>query len=811
MKHLSSYFLSIGLLLTAGHDAMAQQISRDDAADIARSWYAGRNGHSVKRSAGSNDGIRLAHAVRSSEDDAENVYVFNAPESGFVIVAGDDRVETPILGFCDAGEFDADMMPDGLKWLIGEYSHQIDVIRKNMDGTDRKRKPKTEKDPNGYHMEFQDVTDINDGGPLIKTFWVQDQPYNWVIKEKIGGIYADKTVPATGCAATALAQILNYWQWPKKGTGSHTYTDYNGLHSDPTNGTEITSNFAEHEYKWQHMRIEYEGTYDDDASADYGADGKYNTDEGNAVAQLMYDCGVSINMRYGSNKTGSTGSGGREYDVVNALIDYFGYASTVTARVRGNKGKSDVPADPNYTDGEWEAMLKAEIDAKRPIYYVGQNEAGTESHAYVVDGYGYGHGTDYYGEPNVGVLYFHINWGWGKTKYPQTYNGYFRSTVFKYHSASKDSSGEYPLHDYNYKQYAIVGIQPDRGDYWNDWSDYGTGTYKHNYAYSNDELKTENEVPVKGRLSRDGKYREVEIKGWGRNTRFAPTDGTGVDARFVIDNTTNEVITHSFFSGRENSDGTNEYWVANPENSIFYNTESYQKATLGNQFHSTYDPETKKLTLNLAYSGLGKKPDDKNALYGVYTDYLELPSQTYDLTVSNANIATLFLDYNATIPEGVKAYYVTDKGGKQVKFNKMSDVIPQNAGVVIQAKAGTYTFAENTTAKPSGLDGNLLRGTIGEYTFADNPANVYFLTVKDSKPSFVRATGGTIAGHKAWLEYSGTTALDEIVTIDFATGILDVDNDGGGGSAVRYNLAGQQVDENYRGIVISGGKKYLKK
>ena len=302
----------------------------------------------------------------------------------------------------------------------------------------------------------------------------------------------------------------------------------------------------------------------------------------------------------------------------------------------------------------------------------------------------------------------------------------------------------------------------------------------------------------------------MEIKGWGRNTRFAPTDGTGVDARCVIDNTTNEVFTHSFFSGRVTTNDTREYWVANPENSILYNSEKSQKTTLGEKFHSTYDPKMKVLTLNLAYNGRGKKPDD-NVIYGVYTDYLELPSQTYDLTVSNANIATLFLDYNATIPEGVKAYYVTDKGGKQVKFNKMSDVIPQNAGVVIQANAGTYTFAENTTAKPSGLDGNLLRGTIGEYTFADNPANVYFLTGKDSQPSFVRAKGGTIAGHKAWLEYSGTTALDEIVTIDFATGILDVDDDGGGGSAVRYNLAGQQVDENYRGIVISGGKKYLKK
>ena len=97
----------------------------------------------------------------------------------------------------------------------------------------------------------------------------------------------------------------------------------------------------------------------------------------------MYDVGVSLNTRYGHNKESAgkdkngkdlgpnvKGTGGSEYDITTALVKYFGYASTVKARARGNiSGQST----SNYTDAEWEAMLVNEIDNNRPVFMTGAN------------------------------------------------------------------------------------------------------------------------------------------------------------------------------------------------------------------------------------------------------------------------------------------------------------------------------------------------------------------------------------------------------------------------------------------------------
>ena len=611
----------------AGGDCLAQEIDSDDALQIARQWF-GRGHRSLKMSDGEAEDISLAHTELSAEDSKANVYVFTTDRS-FVIVAGDECVENPILGFSDEGGFSAEGMPDAIKWLLGEYSQQIDVVKVAEGEEVRAKRMNLKKDVpwDGYHHEFQDVIDINDGGPLIKTFWQQDAPYNWDIGDSIGN--TNGVVCATGCAATALAQIINYHKWPVTGTGSHTYRDYNGMYSDKTNGTLITSDFYKHTYDWDHMRIEYEGTYEENAP-DNTAD-KYNKREGDAVAMLMYDCGVAIDMRYGHHSTTNTSSGGKEYLVANALVNYFGYASSVTAKARGNL--STAGTTPNYTDEEWEAMLKAEIDGKRPVFMVGQAADGQSSHAYVCDGYGYGHGTDYYEEPNVGVLYFHINWGWGALRYQWTYNGYFRSTVFKYHSANKDNAGNYPLHDYNYKQYAVIGIQPDYGDYWNEWVDYGNCEYDYS-AF----IKYKNDVHVKGRLSRDGKFRELEIDNWGNGLGYIKGKPK---MTCVINNTTGEVVTPPFNTGYVYSkDGVeHEMYAASPEASIGYSNwtkESLSKRDNPCDFQGRYDFENKKLTLNLAYYYYTDYYKQWSG--GTYANTLQLPTLSYTLHVSFFNI-----------------------------------------------------------------------------------------------------------------------------------------------------------------------------
>lgn len=830
MRYTVSFIVFIFCLLTGG-DVYAQSIGVDDATKIARQWL-GRGGRSLKKAGqDGSDAVSLAHAVASEHDGNANVYVFTTDRS-FVIVAGDECVDNPILGFSDEGGFSAEGMPDAMKWLLGEYSQQIDVV-KVAEGEEVRRRRGNLKSYDIF-PHWHDVT--NTVGPLMDTFWQQDAPYKYVISQNIGGTWTsddkgENKVCATGCAATALAQIMRYHKWPVTGTGSHSYTDYKGRYSEPTNGTVISSDFSQHTYDWNHMRIEYEGNYE--ASAPDNTEGKYNETERNAVSQLMYDCGVAIDMRYGSNTSTSTESGGKEYCVANALVNYFGYASSVTAKARSNS--STAGETPNYADEEWEAMLKAEIDGKRPVFMVGQAADGKSSHAYVCDGYGYGHGTDESGQDNVGQIYFHINWGWGsytKDSYGRDrqflYNGYFRSDAFGGHRVYSTQKEDYTF-CYNYKQYAVIGIQPDYGDYWNEWTDYGECEYS--YKIKDEDGK----VNVKGRISKDGLYREIEISDWGKGVM----NDNGVTVYSVINNRTNEVVTRAFDTGWTVENQNCNYMAANPENSrgysywTKYNCEHYKKCDFqGKKSYGRW------LYLNLAYYYL----TNDNVGYKqyisceTYSDCLVLPTLSYTLPVSSAHIATLYLDYNAEIPTDEweivgeeergkpHVYYVTYKNDNEVNFVLVNGgVIPAYTPVIVQAKEGDYDFWEDTNTKVNDLpkiEYNLLHGTIDEYTFSDAELeNVYFLYTRRNgenvSPVFIKAAKNTtektqtIGAHKAWLEMPKHMSLaKELMVSDFTTKIENL-SVGAKPDSRRFSITGQQVDRNYQGIVIVDGKKIL--
>jgi len=166
----------------------------------------------------------------------------------------------------------------------------------------------------------------------------------------------------TGCVATAMAQVLKYWNYPSQGSGSHSYTH-------ATYGL-LSADFGSTTYNWTNMPNNV-------------------VSSNNSVATLMYHCGVSVEMDYSAD-----GSGAYSGDVVPALVNYFNYSPNV-----------EMKSLNSFSTANWIMMLKAELDAHRPVYYGGDN--GTEGHAFVCDGYD----TD---------SKFHFNWGWSGSA-----NGYF--------------------------------------------------------------------------------------------------------------------------------------------------------------------------------------------------------------------------------------------------------------------------------------------------------------------------------------------------------------------------------------------------
>jgi PKD repeat protein len=196
--------------------------------------------------------------------------------------------------------------------------------------------------------------------PLTQTTWDQSPFVNALCPS--GSV--------TGCVATAMAQIMKYWNFPPNGTGSHSY-------NEQTYGTQYVD-FAATTYNWPAMVTAVAGPCPD-------------------IATLMYSCGVSVDMSYSPSGSGAYVISAQS-PVINcaeyAFKTYFGYdPNTVLGIEYGN-----------YTYQAFITILKNELDNSRPMQYAGYGQGG---HTWVCDGY----------DVND---FFHMNWGWGGM-----YNSFF--------------------------------------------------------------------------------------------------------------------------------------------------------------------------------------------------------------------------------------------------------------------------------------------------------------------------------------------------------------------------------------------------
>lgn len=358
----------------------------------------------------SNNGAKTAQMVDLSKAAGfENLYIFTT-ESSFVVMSADDCVQ-PILGYSLTGKFVAEGMPENVRgWLQG-YSDEI------RSAVDRRMKATAEtakmwKDLAEGNAKVGKATVEVD--PLIQTKWNQNKYYNNLCPAVSDGPNGHAN---TGCVATAMAQIMKYWSYPSTGIGSHSYT---------WNNQTLSANFGATTYDWEHMEPYYEYYYATGTSGATWLPANYHTTENvAAVATLMYHCGVSINMSYGGQSTG--GSSASTAAVVNALKTYFNYSSEMAY-----KEKSD------YSDADWISMVKAELDAHRPLQYRGSTGSGG-GHSFVCDGY---NSSDY----------FHFNWGWAGSL-----DGYFLLSNLNTGANSQSGAGN---GNYTNNQAAIFGIQP---------------------------------------------------------------------------------------------------------------------------------------------------------------------------------------------------------------------------------------------------------------------------------------------------------------------------------------------------------------
>lgn len=363
----------------------AADITGGDAKAIAEKFFAQQGG--ANRVSGVATDLRLVYEGTNGK--ASDYYVFNrGTNAGYVVVAGEDRA-AQVLGYADSGSFDSNNIPENMKWWLSEYAAEIEYLRSH---------PELSATAPAKSASFK-----NDIEPLLGEIqWDQGSPFNDNCPTYVSGGRTLHT--ATGCVATATAQIMYFHKWPEKGTGSNSYTT-------TIDGSSVTlsANFANSTYDWGNMTP----TYNSQSSSASNA----------AVAKLMSDVGIAVNMSYGPS------SGTQSDRVVGALATYFGYDKTLRAVWR-----------IGYKSSDWENMIYTELSEGRPVYYSGQT-GNREGHAFVFDG------CNTQG-------YVHVNWGWGGMS-----NGYFRTTALA-PSAIGTGGAE---GGFNYSQAMIIGIQTDKG------------------------------------------------------------------------------------------------------------------------------------------------------------------------------------------------------------------------------------------------------------------------------------------------------------------------------------------------------------
>jgi hypothetical protein len=350
--------------------AIANVLTPEEALNRAKTTTASQHIKSLNAST-----PKLVNTYTAANQPA--VYLFSqGDDKGYMVLSADDATEA-VLGICDSGSIDVNNMPPAMTaWLEG-YANQIAYVRENA--------PSSYQRPERVTKERKSIL------PICKTMWQQGSPYS----DQCPNNYA------TGCVATCLAQILKTYNYPAKGEGTYSYS---------WNSSKLSFDFDSNPFDWDNMLDSY-------------SDGTATDAQKEAVAKLMYACGVVVDMNYKSS-----GSGAYPINLLKTGPQYL----------KLDKGIRYYNRD-YYGVDEWNDMVYEALSNGGPLMYNGCIVNSTQyAHEFVCDGY-------------LDDDLFHINWGWG-----EDYNGYYRLTALDPYCAGFNTTS----YGYLYYQDVVCYIKP---------------------------------------------------------------------------------------------------------------------------------------------------------------------------------------------------------------------------------------------------------------------------------------------------------------------------------------------------------------
>jgi hypothetical protein len=382
MKRILLLLLVINTITAVYADGVDEKTARK----AAENWY-------MHYAPASKQQATIAKVKEYKWGDRTSFFICSFDKGGFVLVSANDAV-TPVLGYGFDHAVPDDITNEAVKGWFDNYARQIDTAYVlNLKSNEASAKWDEVLDNRFPKLPGDTV------GPLLTTTWGQVWPYNAMCPEDPNMSGGHRY---TGCAATALAQIMKYHNWPIKGAGEINYISNNSY--------PILVNFSEQIYNWESMP---------------NSINEYNEE----AAELNFSVGASVGSQYKEGTTSVYGS--FSYNMGNsrimtklameiALSSFFKYSYDSTK------------AFIKIYDSDWIELMKADLDKARPIYYQGIDTTIGIGHAWVCDGYD---NNDF----------FHFNFGWSGDA-----NGF-------YSVSNINADGWH----FNYQQVIITGIEPD--------------------------------------------------------------------------------------------------------------------------------------------------------------------------------------------------------------------------------------------------------------------------------------------------------------------------------------------------------------
>lgn len=330
----------------------------------------------------------------------ESYYVFpNANSKGFTIVSGDDRLPE-IVGYSSQGSYDENNLPEGFVSFMKAYQNLYNKVNLG-DAEALKNLAEIKAWRNKKNASAASTSAV---APLLGNIeWDQTSPYNNMCPR-----YDSVHVAATGCVATAMAQVMAYYKYPKQ----------------------LKADIPGYVNRWNGIPMEIptitreEGVYDwDNMLPKYNKEANATQQQKDAVAKLMYHCGAAVQMNYGLESAAAVSA--------TKLAKYFGYDADLMMDLSRS----------SFTLDKWMQIIDTELAAGRPVLYGGQASDG--GHQFICDG-------------KDGEGLYHINWGWSGSQ-----NGYFDLSLLNPEKGGTGSGNS--MEGYNRLCSMTIGIAPDNG------------------------------------------------------------------------------------------------------------------------------------------------------------------------------------------------------------------------------------------------------------------------------------------------------------------------------------------------------------